>query len=508
MAGSGAIVGTAGDLAGELWVGIDLGTQSVRVIAVTGDGDVAGLGAHPLTSDRGQGRHEQDPEAWWAAVTKAARAALPAGARVRAVAVCSTSGTVLLAGPGRGGQEVVAPLSPALMYDDARADAEAEVLRQVDVPAWRRTGQRPQPTWGLAKAAWLLDRHDGPRQGLRVLHQADLVNARLVGAPTATDTSHALKTGADLLARDWPEAALAALGLDRGVLPGLVRSGTVLGTVGRHAAEATGITEGAAVVAGFTDGCAAQVASGAVDHGRWNVALGTTMVLKGVTDEPLADPSGATYSHLAPDGRWWPGGASSTGAGVLSEEFPDADLAELDRHAAAHEPASVATYPLAGVGERFPFTRPDARGFTLGTPRGDADRYAAILQGVAFVERLCLDHLTTLGAPVTGPVALTGGAARSRYWPQLQADVLGREVVVPAVTETALGVAVLAAAGATGEPLPEVAARMTRTERRYSPRPGAAERFAAPYARLVDALAERGWIPERLRAAALAAARA
>src|SRR4051812_7703261 len=102
---------------GSLWAGVDVGTQSVRALVADADGVVAGAGTEPLTSVRDGVRHEQDPAIWWTAVTAALRSALRDvdASRVRGVAVDATSGTILLA------DRVGTPISPALMYDDARA---------------------------------------------------------------------------------------------------------------------------------------------------------------------------------------------------------------------------------------------------------------------------------------------------------------------------------------------------------------------------------------------------
>ena len=234
--------------------------------------------------------------------------------------------------------------------------------------------------------------------------------------------------------------------------------------------------------------------AGALSVGSWNSVLGTTLVLKGVAPEMVKDPGGVVYSHRSPDGNWLPGGASSTGAGAVTKFFPDADLEKLGAQAAEREPASVVTYPLHGQGERFPFIAPEAVGFTLGTPTDEADRYAALLQGVAFMERLCFDYLDLLGAPVDGALVLTGGGTKSRYWCQLRADVLGRPVTLPENAEAALGMAVLAAS--TGRKVAEVAADMVRVREVIEPRPDRAGRFREPYGRLVDELARRGWVPE------------
>ncbi|MEU0254769.1 FGGY-family carbohydrate kinase [Streptomyces sp. NPDC006184] len=458
------------------WLGIDLGTQGVRALLVTADGRVLGTGSAPLVRGRREGaRHEQDPGEWWEAVRTAARAALD-GVRtpVAGVAVCGTSGTVLLT------DDAGRPLGPALMYDDRRAAAEGARLRSA--------GLAVQDTWALPKARWLAARH-GPG---RVAHQPDVITARLVGHPVPSDSSHALKTAYDLRRDAWPELT----GLPRGAFPPVVRPGTRLGEVGPAAADATGIPAGTPVIAGMTDGCAAQIAAGALRPGAWNSVLGTTLVLKGAATEPVADPAGVVYNHRGPDGTWLPGGASSVGAGVLTARFPGADPAALDARAAAFEPSNAVAYPLVSPGERFPFHAPHATSLLLGDPESDADLWAALLQGVAFTERLCLDYLHHLGAPLDGTLALTGGGARSAYWTQLRADVLGRPVRVPARTEPALGMAALAAYGTGAAPtLAEVAEGMVREGTTVEPRPGRTERFTEPYARLVAELEARGWLP-------------
>ena len=113
---------------------------------------------------------------------------------------------------------------------------------------------------------------------------------------------------------------LADLGLDVDALPDVVLPGQVLGGIGADVAAATGLRPGTPVLAGMTDGCAAQLGAGAVRPGDWNAVLGTTLVLKGVTDHLLHDPTGTVYCHRGPQAGWWlPGGASSTGAAVLAE---------------------------------------------------------------------------------------------------------------------------------------------------------------------------------------------
>lgn len=459
---------------GAAWLGIDLGTQGVRALLVTADGRVLGSGSAALRGRREGVRHEQDPGEWWDGVCVASRGALRGGHRVGGVAVCGTSGTVLLTdAKGR-------PFGAGLMYDDGRAGAEAARLREA--------GLAVQDSWALPKALWLLAAHGFGR----VTHQPDVVNAHLVGRTVPTDSSHALKTAYDVERDVWPDGT----GVPADALPAVVRPGTRLGEVCPSAAEATGIPAGTPVIAGMTDGCAAQIASGALSEGAWNSVLGTTLVLKGASSVPVRDEAGVVYNHRAPDGSWLPGGASSVGAGALTARFPDADPAALDAAAAAFEPSGALAYPLVSQGERFPFRAPDATALLLGEPVSDADHWAALLQGVALTERLCLDYVHHLGAPLDGPLALTGGAARSAYWNQLRADILGRPARVPEHTEPALGMAALAAYGTgAARTLADAAGRMVRIRTVVEPRPDRTARFTEPYARLLDALESRGWLP-------------
>lgn len=476
-------------LRSDAFLGIDAGTQGVRAVLVDAAGSVLGSGASPLDAgaDRRAGdRHEQDPAAWWRALCAATRAALAGlgGRRLGALAIDSTSGTILR--QDRAG----AALGPALMYDDGRAAAEAPRVQEAGAALWQRLGYRVQPSWALPKAVWLAA-HEPLRAGDRIVHQADHLAAALAGHPVATDTSHALKTGVDPVAVAWPADVLAAVGLDAALLPEVVLPGTVLGAVSASAAEETGIPAGTPVRAGMTDGCAAQVAARALSPGSWSSALGTTLVVKGATTHPLHDPTGTVYSHRNPDGGWLPGGASSTGAGIIRRDFPGADLAELTAMATRYEPAPGVTYPLAGTGERFPFQAPEAQGFSTITGPVEAS-FAGVLQGISFIERLCYETLARLGADTSGTVTLTGGATANRYWNQLRADILKRTVLVPESAEAALGMAVLAAAPP-GE-LAATADRMVRIKDTYRPDAARGARFEDAYHDLLAALRDRGWL--------------
>src|SRR5690606_8491248 len=302
----------------------------------------------------------------------------------------------------------------------------------------------------------------------------------------------------------WPAAVLDRLGIDPELLPPVVAPGERVAVVSAAAAEETGIPAGTPIVAGMTDGCAAQVATAALAPGQWCSALGTTLVLKGSTTELLHDPTGAVYCHRNPDGGWLPGGASSTGTGVLASELAGADLDALTERARDRGVPAGATYPLVGRGERFPFVADAAEGFDVDGPAEPdlVDRFNRVAHGVAYVERLAFEVLAGLGADVSGPVVATGGTSRNDWWTQLRADVLQRPVAVPEHAGSAIGSAVLAAAPR-GR-LAATAAEMVRVRRRFDPNPARADELTEGYRRLVEALEDRGWL--ELRAAAGGAA--
>jgi len=484
--------------------GVDVGTQGVRAVVVTADGTCVGSGnAGLLPGNRSDGKHEQEPAGWWSAMVAAIRAAVAQageGYDIAGVALDATSGTILVEdadGTARG---------PALMYDDARAAQQAIRAQRSGAQLWDALGYRMQTSWALPKLMWLVE-NGCVGVGHRVVHQSDHLLRRLTGSPVATDTSHSLKTGVDLRDIAWPTEIFHELGIRESVLPEVVLSGTVIGRVGADAAAATGLPVGTAVRAGMTDGCAAQIATGAVRSGSWSSALGTTLVIKGSTAQLIRDPHGAVYSHRNPDGGWLPGGASSTGAGVLNQEFPGLDAAGLDaltKRAASAVPVGGVTYPLTGVGERFPFVAPQAHGFVSPDAVDEPRRFAALCQSIAYVERLAYDVLAVLGADVSGPVALTGGAARNSWWNQLRTDTLGRPTLLPESVQAAYGMAVLAAA----EPLhlAPTAERMVKIANRYSPDPARCNELRPGYERLLDELVDRKWLDGQLATRVLSTA--
>jgi sugar (pentulose or hexulose) kinase len=498
--------------------GIDVATAAVRVLCADAHGRVVAEGRAGLPQPvRGPGgRSEQDARAWWpatAAALRQAAAVLPGrGREVVAVTVSATSGTLVPA------DAAGLPLAPALMYDDRRAAGLNALAQDLGATRWSALGLTVGPTAALGRLVWCVRAHPEVRH---VLHTPEVLGRRLTGGPVAADWSHTLKTGYDPHAGGWATEVFDALGVPGHLLPRVQAPGTQAGTVSATAAAETGLPAGCRVRLGMTDGCAAQLAAGAVSPGQFVGVLGTTYVLKGVARDLLVDPAGALYSHRHPDGWWLPGGASNTGgealapaepAGTGTPDGPGAAgpvpaapvmppaagpgrLPALDAAAKARGPASHVCYPLRREGERFPFVAGGAHGFLTGTPQDEADRHRGVLEGVAFLERLGLDRVTALGAEVTGPLHTAGGGSRSALWNRIRATVLGRPLRVADRAETAFGAALLAASGTLHPDLTTSATEMTGPGHLVDPLEAERAALEDAYGLFCEQLALRGWLP-------------
>lgn len=454
----------------DVFVGIDLGTGGVRVLAVDASGSV--VAAHSVAfppSAPVDGRHEQDPESWWAVACQACRGLVAELSRcdvdlqrLAAVAVDGTSGTIVLL------DAAGAPVTPGLMYNDARSTVEAARLNELAADFCERLGYRFNASFALAKIEWLrCNEPDRFRVARYIAHQADFVAGRLSECLGVSDYSNALKTGYDLLEEVWPDWIKKLPGVYER-LPAVQAPGEKIGEVTAEAAAATGLPSSLPVIAGASDGIAGCLASGIRQLGDLNSSLGTTLIFKTVSSSPTKDPDGLIYSHKLPGGLWLPGAASNVGAEWITRWFPSADLQAMDAAAAGLLPCDAIAYPLARRGERFPFLAPGAS--AVGVPDGDAIlRYAACLQGTALLERLAFETLERVSGHAGNDVYTTGGASRSDVWTQLRADVTRRSYHRPVCPEAAFGSAVLAASGVTGWSVQQAITALVRIDRIFDP---------------------------------------
>ena len=463
-----------------LFLGIDAGTQGVRASVVSPRGETAAESAYAypvLNLSRAPDRYEQSPRDWWDALCRVVRDCvkqLPRPEEIAAVSLCGTSGTLLPL------DEKGEPLGNAILYNDLRSARKAGEIAARAPGLEKRLGYRIGASFSLPRMVWY--REEAPQIWDRcrvLLHQGDYLLWRLTGE-RVTDHTNALKAGYDVLAGEWPRELEDRLGLDRGKLPRVLACGEVIGKILPAAAEELGLSPETRVAAGSTDAYAAVLAAGAVGPGDCVSVLGTTLVCKTVAEKRLLDPSGVGYPYPMPEGRWLIGGATNLGGRAVGE-LAGGNYRELDREAERLIPTGVRCYPLYGKGERFPFSDPGAEPFFRGSIFGGR-LYPALMEGVAYGERLCYERLEELGCSPGPAVKATGGASRSPVWLKIRASVLNKPLIVPETLTAALGCAMMAAAGELGG-LGKAVGAMSRVKRVVPPDPNLAGRYEELYQR-------------------------
>lgn len=412
-------------------LGIDLGTSGVRVAAVDAKGAQLGLGQAPLPHTRIAGaRREQNPENWWQALGVALRQ-LDRQVPVRealALSIDGTSGTILPVDAANR------PLAWARMYDDAETGDEPATIARL---APRESAAHGSSSPVARARGWV------GLPGLhQIIHQADWILRRLSGRQE-TDENNALKSGYDPVARRWPDW-LENYGLPHRLLPAVVPVGTPLGTLGdAPGAKELGLSPTTIAVAGTTDGCATFLASGAAEVGEAATALGSTLVLKLLSDRPVFAPEYGIYSHRLGD-HWLAGGASNCGGRTLLAHYTLAELDALTPRLRPEHLTGLDYYPLPQTGERFPVADPCLSPRLSPRPADEAVFLQGILEGLCRVEKLGYDRLGELGAPLARTVRHAGGGTRNAAWMALRERILQAPSRPAWSEEAAMGTARLA----------------------------------------------------------------
>lgn len=417
-----------------LAVGIDFGTSGCRAIAIDADGTMQVEVSQPLPSPVRRGAEVEQAPTLWAAALDALMAqllaAIPAAA-IKAIAVDGTSGTVLLA------DAAGTPLGPALMYNDGRAIAEAAAIAAV---APRESAAHGTAS-GLAKLLWLL-KQPGAEQAAHLLTQTDYLNGLLGGRWTISDANNCLKSGYDAVHRCWPDW-LDQVGVPRHLLPRVAAPGTAIGPLRPALVQRYGFAPDTLLVAGTTDSTAALLATGAAQPGEAVTSLGSTLVLKVISERPIHAPEYGIYSQPLGN-RWLVGGGSNSGGAVLRQFFSDAEMAALTPRLHPDRPTGLDYYPLPAPGERFPVCDPALPPRLTPRPGDDAVFFQGLLEGIARIELRGYQLLAELGAPWPSSVRTVGGGARNPAWTALRHDLLQCPMPEPLHTQAAYGAALLA----------------------------------------------------------------
>jgi sugar (pentulose or hexulose) kinase len=488
----------------EWLLGVDIGTGSVKALAVTPDGRplAAACVEHPMHHPR-PGWAENDPDDWLRGVIGAVRQLLtgdgvdPAGVLGMCV-VSQRDPWVLLDGAMR-------PLRASIAWTDQRSEPDlAEFAGRMGRP-WliERTGVLPIAGLGLPTLLWIR-RHEPETWSAtrRLLSPKDYVLYRLTGLAGTDVSTPARSVMNDLRTDSWSTEICEAAGIALDLLPDVSwQPWERIAELGADAARQLGLPPGVPVAAGGGDDPAATLGAGAVDSGDLCAGTGTSSdwrLVTGVSEPDTKLARGDMARHVVSGRYLFEVCIESTGSSLrwFRDAFGGgATYAGLVEEARAVPPGAdgVMFLPFVDGAKRAPWYLDGAAGAFFGIASGHTRAHLAraLLEGVAFEYPPTLE-LIAPDRDRDRPITLVDGEAHAELWNQIKADVTGVPIRTTAIRESAaLGAAILA-----GQSIGEFAAaavgvaRLVRFDRVYQPDPQRHARYAelrGRYQRVLDA---------------------
>ncbi len=486
------------------FLGIDVGTSGTKVLILSTQGQVLGAAEspHQLLSPK-PGWAEQNPQEWWQAVKLATRAALKKsrikGSQILAVGLSGQMhGSVFLAdGPK--------PLRPALLWNDQRTAAQCQEIEAIAggrSALIERVGNPALTGFTAPKILWLRQNEPAKFEKCRhVLLPKDYIRYLMTGE-YATEVSDA--SGTLLLnvrQRAWHADFIRQLGLDPALMPRVVESQEITGTLTTIAAKELGLSAGIPVVGGAGDQAAGAVGTGVVLPGLVSSSMGTSGVIFAASSQPQTDPQGRVHTmcHAIP-GMWCVFGCMLSAGGSLQwlrnilftdqlKKLKDAGqvypLMDAEAAAVAAGSENLLFLPYL-TGERCPHADPNARGTFIGmTPRHTRGHMIrSVMEGITLGMRQQIMIFREMGIPIE-QVRAQGGGARSELWRQMQSNMYRAPVVtINAAEGAALGVAILAGVGAGHwQSVAEACGKIIRIQHKHKPAKKLADFYDHHYAK-------------------------
>jgi xylulokinase len=392
------------------WMGVDVGTGGTRALLI----DERGKEIAAVTAPHEEMRMEQPlwaeqrPQDWAQAAQQAIRGVLAkagaTGDRVRSVGLSGQMHALVILDQDH------AVIRPALIRCDQRSQTQVDFIhRTIGKDKVLEYIANPVLTgFTLPKLLWVRD-HE-PRNFDRVrkmLLPKDYVRFCLTDE-FASEVSDASGTAVfDVVHRRWSFEMMDGLGLDRSILPACYESADVSGAVSAQAAAITGLKAGTPVVGGGGDQAAGAVGNGIVQPGVVSCTLGTSGVVFAHMEKVAYDPQGRvhTFCHAIRD-KWHLMGVTQ-GAGLSLQWFRSqlatgVDYNDLTAEAATAPAGSQGLYWLPYLmGERTPHLDAQARGGWIGlhAKHTRADLIRALIEGVSYSQKDCLDLVEQAGRP-------------------------------------------------------------------------------------------------------------
>lgn len=466
----------------EVVLGADLGTSSLKGVAVTPAGELLARAhaEYPMHRPH-RGWNENDPRDWLAALRQVVAELCGrldrGGAEVRAlVLVAQRDPLVLLDGDGE-------PVAPAISWTDQRTGAE---LAELEAAVGRErlieiTGGRPVVGGGLLNAMWA--RAHEPEAWARTRRLAAPKDYLLgaLGAERGTDPTTPTRSIAfDVRAGEWSAEILGAVGIEAELFDPIGgEAAAVAGRLGDAAATELGLPAGIPLAFGCADDHAATVGAGAVAPGAWSVGTGTCSSWRRVIDGFRPEPEGRfdCSPHAVPGLFIHEATIDSVGSTLRwfrDQILPGRSYAEiLDLAASVPDGAEGAwCLPFLDGAQRAPWFTEGASAAFLGiTGRHTPAHLArAVIESVAY---LYVPTWELMGGGRDEVLTIVDGEAASGFWNQVKADVLGRPVRTPVVLDAAaMGAASIASVVAGIHPdLPTAVAEMIAFEEPVEPDP-------------------------------------
>jgi xylulokinase len=413
-----------------MYLGIDLGTSGIKAVLVDEAETVRASHTEPLDIARlHAGWSEQTPEDWWQATLRALDAIAKSHpsdmAAVRGIGLSGQMhGAVLLDAAGH-------PLRPAILWNDTRSERECGELEEA-LPALRQIAGNPaMPGFTAPKLLWV--RKHEPDVFARietVLLPKAYLRYRLTGEMIEEMSDASGTLWLDVGARAWSEEALAATGLSLRQMPRLVEGSDPAGRLTEAFRRRWGMATAPVLAGGAGDNAAGAVGLGAIRPGSAFVSLGTSGVLWATTDRFRPNPQATVHAfcHALP-GLWHQMGVTLSAAACLawwSGVMQEKEASLLQALPEVPSEPSPATFLPYLSGERTPHNDGTIRGALVGlsADTGRAALTQAVLEGVAFSFRDCLDALRSAGTVIT-EADVIGGGSRSSTWIGILASVLG-----------------------------------------------------------------------------------
>ncbi|MDR6772195.1 xylulokinase [Azospirillum sp. BE72] len=470
-----------------MFLGIDIGTSSVKAVLTDADGTVSGSASRPCTVSRPHPLwSEQEPEDWVvaavAAVDELAERHPAALAAVLGIGFSGQMhGAVLLGADNR-------VLRPAILWNDGRSHRQCATLEQT-LPTLRAiSGNIAMPGFTAPKLLWMAEEEPDIFAALaKVLLPKAYVRWRFTSAMVEEMSDASGTLWLDVGRRDWSDELLAATGMTRAHMPDLAEGSDAVARLSPDLARRWGMREPPVVAGGAGDCAASAVGLGAITPGDGFLSLGTSGVLWRTTDRFLPNPAMAVHAfcHALP-GVWHQMGVMLSSAASLAWAASTLGAPEAELLAplgdAVDGPSPVAFLPYLS-GERTPHNDATVRGLFAGlsAETGRDALVQAVLEGVAFAAR---DNLVALGEGAPKSFDLAGGGSRSRLWARICADALGVTIhrIEDGEVGAALGAAHLGRMAATGEPPATVCLKPRRLET-FTPDPARAEAYSQAWLR-------------------------